>query len=674
MKSFPVSPRGVRAVGSFTTGLLPLLFVLGTACAAPPLVSFDTTGGDAWTFEKRLEGRFSPTACDRVLVQTSYGAVEATLAGERFFANVPLREHVNEVSAACLDGGTEVARSASQRWNVPLRDVPKAWIRTLITATSIVLDAGRSEAAPATPAPIVSYGWRARAGNPAPLRLVSPGADLDSQQAAGEAVELVAPGVDGEYYVELRVTDTLGRTDQSAAVFRVEDGRAVAVDLGHEHPAWVDSAVLYGIAPFFFGEPGFERITERLDEIAELGATAIWLSPVTASPEDDFGYAVLDHFRLRAAFGDEREFRALIGRAHALGLRVLLDFVPNHASERHPYFIAAERDGLRSPYYDWFQRDAAGNVTQYFDWTHLKNFDYDTPEVQNHIIAAFAHWVREFGVDGFRVDASWAVRERAPEFWPRLRAELKRIEPDLFLLAEASARDPYYVDNGFDAAYDWTWNLGEWAWSDVFDGPQPDLTALRAALTNGGAGFAPNSLILRFLNNNDTGARFITRHGVGQTRVAAALLFTVPGLPLIYNGDEVGAAFEPYDEGPPLAWRDTHGLVPYYKRLAKLRRSVPALGSPILELVSTDQDDAVLAYVRPGASAEGTLLVVLNFSAERRRVRLLDRVAVGPGKATDLLTGTKVQIAPRSLAIDVEGFSALVLSRGRMTPTGPQGG
>ena len=665
MKSVPLPLRGVYAVGIVTTGLLPLLFVPGAACAAPPVISFDTTGGDAWTFEKQLEGRFAPAVCDRILVHTSHGAVEATIAGERFFAKVPLRERVNEVSAACLDGGTEIARSATLRWTVPLRDVPKAWIRTRVTATSIRMDGGRSQLAPATPAPIVSYGWRARAGNPAPLHLVSPGADLDVQQAAGEAIELAAPGVDGEYYVALRVADALGRVDESTAVFRVGDGRAIAVDLEREHPSWVDSAVLYGIAPFFFGEPAFRQVIERLDEIAGLGATAVWLSPVTASPEDDFGYAVLDHFRLRATFGDEDEFRALVGRAHALGLRVLLDFVPNHASERHRYFIAAERDGPTSPYYDWFQRDDAGNVTQYFDWEHLRNFDYDHPEVQNHVIAAFAHWVREYGVDGFRVDASWAVRERAPEFWPRLRAELKRIDPDLFLLAEASARDPYYVENGFDAAYDWTGNLGEWAWGGVFDGPQPDLAALRAALTNNGAGFPPDTLILRFLNNNDTGARFITRHGTGLTRVAAALVFTVPGLPLIYNGDEVGAAFEPYDEGPPIVWRDIHGLVPYYTRLSELRRSAPALAGRELELVPTDQDDAVLAFLRPGASAEGTLLVVLNFSAERRRIRFLDGDLVAPvagaGTATDLFSGAKVRFAPDPAMLDIETYGVLIL-------------
>src|SRR5205807_7549030 len=83
----------------------------------------------------------------------------------------------------------------------------------------------------------------------------------------------------------------------------------------------------------------------------------------------------------------------------------------------------------------------------------------DNPEVQRLIIEASAYWVRAFDIDGFRVDAAGGPRERASEFWPRWRAELKRIKPDLLLLAEASARDHYYVGHGFDAAYDWTRSL-----------------------------------------------------------------------------------------------------------------------------------------------------------------------------------------------------------------------
>jgi cyclomaltodextrinase / maltogenic alpha-amylase / neopullulanase len=657
-----VSPRTIAPV---TALLLPLLLASGAAGAAPPVVSFETTGGDAWTFEKQVEGRVDPTACDRILVHTASGAVEAAIAGGRFFAEVPLREDVNEISAACVDDGAEVSRTEPQRWTVQLRDVPKAWVRTRVTAESISMDAERSAPAPATPAPIVSYRWRARPGNPVPLRTPPPEVALDRQAAIGSSIEVLAPPVDGDYYVELRVTDALGRSGESTAMFRVENGRALFVDLEDEHPRWVDTAVLYGIAPFFFGEPGFARITERLDEIAELGATAIWLSPVTAAPADDFGYAVLDHFRLGDKFGDEQAFRALVERAHALGLKVVIDFVPNHVSDRHRYFVSAERHGARSPYHDWFERDSNGNVLQYFDWANLKTLDYDNPEVRNYANASFAHWVREYGIDGFRVDASWAIRRRAPEFWPRWREELKRIDPDLFLLAEASARDPYYVEDGFDAAYDWTAELGEWAWGQAFDGPQPDLGALRAALTNRGRGFPSDTLILRFLNNNDTGARFITRHGVGLTQVASTLLFTLPGVPLVYNGDEVGAAFEPYDEGPPIQWEDEYDLVPHYTRLAELRRSIPALTSRKLELVPTDQDDVVLAYLRPGASPERTVLVVLNFSAQPRRVRVLEPDAIAPviasGRAVDLVTGAEVQIAPRNATLELEAFATLLL-------------
>ena len=189
-----------------------------------------------------------------------------------------------------------------------------------------------------------------------------------------------------------------------------------------------------------------------------------------------------------------------------------MDFVPNHTSAQHPYYLSAAQRGPASPYYDFYDRDAAGEVTTYFDWENLKNLKYDNPEVQRYMIEAFAYWVREFGIDGFRVDAAWGVRERAPEFWPRWRDELKRIDPDLLLIAEASARDPYYVIVGFDAAYDWTDKLGEWAWHDAFEEGAPTAARLRAALIGSRSVEAERharsgALVLRFLNNNDTGER-----------------------------------------------------------------------------------------------------------------------------------------------------------------------
>src|SRR5207237_899753 len=98
--------------------------------------------------------------------------------------------------------------------------------------------------------------------------------------------------------------------------------------------------------------------------------------------------------------------------------------------------------------------------------------------------------------------------------------------------AEASARDSYYGRHGFDAAYDWTDKLGQWAWQEAFAPGANTASALRAAITAS----ASDTLVFRFLDNNDTGERFITRHGVGRTRVAAAMLLTLPGIPGIYTG------------------------------------------------------------------------------------------------------------------------------------------
>lgn len=637
-----------------------LALLVSSALAQAPPIRFATLGGEAWTFSKLLNGDYAPHRCDEVWVEGPAGRVRAVLDDGRFYAALPLRAGANAVAAECVQQGNGAARTGAVRWQVMPRDGPTAWIRVLVGTDAVVLDAGRSAPAPATPVPILRRLWTERSGNPTPL-VTAAGQPLE-RAVRGERIELAVPDADGEYFVELEIVDAVGRRDRAAAVFRVERGRARAVDLRDEHPRWVDRAVLYGIAPHFYGDDELAGVTARLDEIAELGATAVWLSPLTEAPADDFGYAVVDHFDLRDRFGEENELRALVERAHALGLKVVLDFVPNHVSERHPFHRSVLQHGARSPYFDWFERGPGGAITSYFDWTNLKNLDYDNPEVQAYVIAAFAHWLREYGVDGFRVDASWAVRQRAPEFWPRWREALKRIEPDLFLLAEASVRDGHYVRSGFDAAYDWTDQLGDWAWTGAFADGRADLDLLRAALTNNGAGFPADTLALRFLNNNDTGRRFVARHGVGLTGAAAALTFTVPGIPLVYNGDEVGAQFEPYDEGPPLEWRDPHGLTAYYRRLAGLRRTVPALASRRLDLVATDRDRRVLAFLRAKASTE-PVLVAINFTSRPQRMRLRGRELppAFDGPLEDLLGAGRVSFDRDESVLELDAYQAVVL-------------
>lgn len=638
---------------------LLLVMALSAAAVPPPArtgervnLTLDGEGGEAWSFTKRVAGTIPYGHCDTITIASPAGAVQAKRSGAQFIATVPLNGGKNEVRAECRDGAVLRGISPAQHWTVRLRDAPKAEARLVTGAEGIVLDGSSSETAPRPTAPLIRWQWRAWADNPAPLGF---------HGAETARVSVPPPATDGDYHVTLRVTDALGRSDKSTLLFRVRGGVATAVDLAYDHPSWIENAVIYGAVPALFGPRGLVDITAHLDAIAALGASVLWLAPVTASPSGDFGYAVTDPFAVRAAIGGADALHALVAAAHARGIRVILDFVANHLSDQSAYYRDAARHGAASPYYDFFDRDAAGTATHYFDWNNLENLNYADPEVQNYVIAAAAHWVRDFHVDGFRVDAAWAVRERAPDFWPRWRAELKRIDPDLLLLAEASARDPWYARHGFDAAYDWTDKPGEWAWSDAFTAGASTAARLRAAL----AADARGTPIFRFLDNNDTGERFISRYGVDRLRVAAAMLLTLPGIPSIYMGEATGAAFEPYHDPAPLTWQDHSELFGYFARLAQLRHAEPALRGRGMMPLATSQPDTVLAYLRPAAVRTDDVLVLLNYSDVPAHV-----VLAGDGLAslfgvplTDCIAGTTITIDPATRTVALPAWGARVLRR-----------
>jgi glycosidase len=172
------------------------------------------------------------------------------------------------------------------------------------------------------------------------------------------------------------------------------------------------------------------------------------------------------------------------------------------------------------------------------------------------------------------------------------------------------------------------------------------------------------ALVFRFLNNNDTGARFVTRYGIARTRLAATMLLTLPGLPLLYTGDEVGAEFQPYDEGPVLSWTDPHGLREHYARLAALRRDHPALQSERLEILETSHPERVLAYLRPGERREDDIIVLLNYRPEPVRTALPHEALRGTTSLLDLLSGAPIATAVDGPAIDLPAWGARILRRG----------
>jgi glycosidase len=616
------------------------VLVTGPLVASDVPMAFATRGGDAWQFHKLIDVTVSRRRCDQVAIVSPTTSIVLAPEHGHVRARIALQPGDNSVAAECRKHGAlrDITR---QNWHVALRNAPTAWIRVKENGKSLALDAYSSKPAPFRAAAIARYEWRADEANPAPLAGVP---------ASGPRLDLPASAPDGEYKIALKVTDRGGRADQSIVLLRSRDGTLHEVDSDHDHSAWIDRAVIYGVVPWLFGPRGLADVTAHLDRLSELGITALWLAP-------DFGYAVTDYFRLRRQLGTEDDLHELVRAAHARGMRVILDFVPNHLSDRNAYYDDTIAHAQSSPYFDFFARDREGRAEHYFDWRNLENLNYANPQVQRLVIEGFVYWIRNFDIDGFRVDAAWGPRQRAPDFWPRWRRELKRIKPDLLLVAEASARDPYYRQQGFDAAYDWTEKLGDWAWRGPFDDQRNTAAGLRSAI----AATADDAILFRFLENNDTGARFISRYGQDRTRIAAAMLLTLPGIPSLYTGQEVGASYEPYKEVGAIAWDDANGLQSWYRRLIALRREYLALRSHDLRFLDVAPETNVLAYLRGPEKHPDSILVILNYGAAPALVPLQnnDKPLLHGRKFVDLLTGDEIARDRPTIPIPAHGVRIL---------------
>ncbi len=516
----------------------------------------------------------------------------ATVPGSGgFSATVPLTPGPNDLTARSAGGLT-----TSATFNARPADRPTARIEAAALPGRVTFNGVGSIASPYSAAPITGYRWRLRGG-----------------AVLGEEATLVLASSQlssGENYIELTATDASGASDTATCAVLVTAGEATLPAAGWR-PEWIESAVLYGVVPWLFGQPALAAVTAALDRLAALGVSALWLSPIFDAAPGDYGYAVTDHFSVRPELGDMESLRALVTASHERGLRVILDMPLNDTSNKHPYFLQALDYKQQSRYWGFYERTAKGAPVTYFNWKDLPNLEYADGEVQRLAIEAALFWLREADVDGFRLDAAWGVQQRAPAFWRTWTSEVLRVKPDALLLAEASALEALWGQQGFSVAYDWGTNIGEWAWSGAFSKHAVATAPLESALAA-----TPLTPPLRFMEDNDTGKRFISSYGLNATRAAAAMLAALPGMPLLFSGQEIGAEYEPYKQQAALDWAsDPHGLQAYYTQLLTARRQAGVRTAGALEVL-TAQPAGVLAF-----SSEGRVTAV-NFTATEVSARI----------------------------------------------------
>ena len=421
-------------------------------------------------------------------------------------------------------------------------------------------------------------------------------------------------------------------------------------------PAWAREAVVYQIFVdrFARGPQGAavaagwlepERMTEfiggdlagitaRLEYIAGLGVSAVWLTPIFTAAEYH-AYDTIDYTQIDPRFGSKDDLRALVEKAHSLGLRVILDFVANHTSDRSPLFQSALGDES-SPYRRWFDfgPQHQHGYRCFFNVASMPQFDTDSPPVRAYLCAAAQYWLREFDVDGYRLDYAAGPSH---SFWAEFSAACRAAKGDCWLFGEVTRAGQLLRD--YAGRLDGCLDFDFLRWSRLLClGSQPaaQLARFVSHLERQGRFFPPGFSLPAFLDNHDT-SRFLWMAGndTERLRLGLALLFGLGGSPILYYGTEIGLS-QPRPKGPwreesrhPMVWDEGQdaALLGYTKELIRLRRAHPALvyGEIVTHLLEEERG-LWLAERRYGADR---VWIALNCGGTAWRLALPDGTEKG---------------------------------------------
>ena len=372
-----------------------------------------------------------------------------------------------------------------------------------------------------------------------------------------------------------------------------------------DHPSWVRRANIYEVNVRQYTPQGtFKAFSKHLDRLNAMGVQILWFMPINPISKTDrkgtLGsyYAVSDYTTVNPEFGTLADFRTLVASAHAKGMKVILDWVPNHTGADHRWLV-------QHP--DFYKKDSSGKAAVPFDWTDTRQLNYDNPVLRDSMIAAMQYWVRQTNIDGFRCDVAWNV---PGDFWKTCISRLRQMK-SLFFLAEGDK--PYLASSGFDALYPWDFFH---KMIDVAKGERPAF-ALDSVLQQFDTAYPAGTLEMFFTSNHDenswNGADYQTFPGAAHAPFAV-LSQTLPwDIPLIYSGQEepVLRALS-FFEKDSISFRH-FGRAAFYKTLLALRKRNPALDADAgFKKIDAGDPRYVYAFLREKAGQR--VLVLLNLS------------------------------------------------------------
>jgi alpha-amylase len=427
-------------------------------------------------------------------------------------------------------------------------------------------------------------------------------------------------------------------------------------------PDWAKNAVLYEVNTRNFSAAGnFAGVTAQLPRLRDMGIDVIWLMPIHPIGKErrkgSLGspYSARDFKAVHPDYGTEADLRQLVKKAHELGLKVILDWVPNHTSwdavwkQQHPEYYTKYNGDFTVPLNEHGQ--------PIDDWSDICDLDYGNPATRRAMIDAMQYWVRSCDIDGFRCDMAGLVPN---DFWAEARPALDSIKP-LYMLSEWQD-EPGHFRSCFHTNYGWKWKD---VTKDIWAGKQ-NAIALDTLLTFLNEYYPREYHQLYFTQNHDENTWSGTEYDLygASSDAFNVLAFTWQGLPMIYCGQEDALSQRiKFFDRDPIHWKNNYVRAPFFKTLCDLKHNSKALraGSHggALEKLSTSDDEKIYAFSREKDGDRVIVILNLHKTEQRVTVQLPSKMA---GAYSNMFGSNTIQVT-NEMQLSLKPWEYLVLSK-----------
>ncbi len=383
-------------------------------------------------------------------------------------------------------------------------------------------------------------------------------------------------------------------------------------------PAWLDSSVIYEVNVRQYTEKGtFLEFKKHLPRLKKMGIDILWFMPVypisKIKRKGSLGsyYSIASYLEVNEEFGSSEDFRSVVNEAHQLGMKVILDWVPNHTGWSHPWIQS---------HADWYTKDPATDTIIHAagtDWFDVADLNYENKNMRIEMIRSMLYWLDTYNVDGFRCDVAMMVPD---DFWLQFSRNVRSMNKSIFMLAEAE--ESQHRNRGlFHADYGWTFqNLIH----EIANGTKSAIDFVKYIEEDSNK--FEKGFHMYFTTNHDEnswkGTEFETLGSAHQ--LFSALTFVLDGIPLIYSGQE-----EPLKKRLRFFDKDTIGFKnfvceSFFKNLITLRKNNPALyaGSSggKINWIETDVNKNILAFKR--TKDQNEVICFFNLSEENQTTKI----------------------------------------------------